>query len=66
MFDDNRSYRPDEVADKMRVDARTIYRWIKRIERPLPAFRTPGGELRCIGKELNQFVELNRVDPVNE
>ena len=47
IFNDERNYRTDEIADILRVDRSSVYRWIRDIENPLPAFRTKeNGQLR--------------------
>jgi hypothetical protein len=67
IFNDERCYRPDEIADKLRADISTIYRLIKDIDDPLPAFRLKNnGQLRVHGKDLNQYLESHKVDPLNE
>jgi excisionase family DNA binding protein len=67
VFDVNRNYRPDEVATALRVSRKTVYRWIRDIANPLRAFRTTeNGQLRCSGKDLNQYVLKNQVKPEYE
>ena len=64
LFDVERNYRPDEVADTLRVSRKSVYRWIRDIENPLPAFRTTeNGQLRCKGKDLNEYVLKHKVRP---
>lgn len=67
VFDVNRNYRPDEVVTALRVSRKTVYRWIRDIANPLRAFRTTeNGQLRCSGKDLNQYVLKNQVKPEYE
>ena len=40
IFNDERTYRTDEIADILKVDRSSVYRWIRDIGDPLPAFRT--------------------------
>ena len=68
-FNEKKCYRPDEIASIIGVDPRTIYRYIKDIENPLPAFRPSGrikGGLRIWGSEANKYFEKNKVDPLEE
>jgi hypothetical protein len=68
LFRDDRSYRPDEVAEKLRVDVRQVYRMVHDVDDPLPAFRTKkrSGSLRFNGVELNEHIDKNRVNPLEE
>jgi predicted site-specific integrase-resolvase len=67
IFKDDRNYRPDEVASTLRVNRTTVYRWIKDILDPLPAFRTKdNGQLRCSGKDLNEYLLKHKVRPEYE
>lgn len=67
LFEDCRAYRPDEIAVKLNTDVRTIYRRIRSLDDPLPAFRISGnGQLRVLGSDLNQYLESHRVDPLSE
>jgi len=67
IFKDDRNYRPDEVASTLRVNRTTVYRWIKDILDPLPAFRTKdNGQLRCKGKDLNAYLDRHKVRPEYE
>ena len=67
VFNDERNYRTDEIADILRVDRSSVYRWIRDIANPLRAFRTTeNGQLRCSGKDLNQYVLKNQVKPEYE
>ena len=67
VFNEERNYRTDEIADILRVDRSSVYRWIRDIENPLPAFRTKeNGQLRCSGKDLNQYITKNQVKPEYE
>ncbi len=67
IFNDERNYRTDEIADILRVDRSSVYRWIRDIENPLPAFRTKeNGQLRCSGKDLNLYLLKHKVRPEYE
>ena len=67
IFNDERNYRTDEIADILRVDRSSVYRWIRDIENPLPAFRTKeNGQLRCKGKDLNAYLDKYKVRPEYE
>ena len=67
VFKDGRNYRTDEVADILRVDRSSVYRWIRDILDPLPAFRTKdNGQLRCAGKDLNDYLLKHKVRPEYE
>ena len=67
IFNDERNYRTDEIADILRVDRSSVYRWIRDIENPLPAFRTKeNGQLRCKGKDLNAYLDRHKVRPEYE
>jgi len=67
IFNDERNYRTDEIADILRVDRSSVYRWIRDILDPLPAFRTKdNGQLRCSGKDLNLYLLKHKVRPEYE
>ncbi len=67
IFSNDRNYRPDEVASTLRVSRNTVYRWIRDILDPLPAFRTKdNGQLRCTGKDLNNYLTKHKVRPEYE
>ena len=67
IFNDERTYRTDEIADMLKVDRSSVYRWIRDILDPLPAFRTKeNGQLRCSGKDLNLYLLKHKVRPENE
>ena len=67
IFNNDRNYRPDEVASTLRVSRNTVYRWIRDILDPLPAFRTKdNGQLRCAGKDLNDYLTKHKVRPEYE
>ena len=67
IFNDERNYRTDEIADILRVDRSSVYRWIRDIENPLPASRTKeNGQLRCNGKDLNAYLDKYKVRPEYE
>ena len=65
MFDDTKCYPPYRVAEILSVDISTVYRLIRSIEEPLPAFRLKtNGQLRVHGKDLNTYFEDHKVDPL--
>ncbi|MDP3114452.1 MAG: helix-turn-helix domain-containing protein [Candidatus Cloacimonadaceae bacterium] len=67
IFKDDRNYRTDEIAEVLRVDRSSVYRWIRDIPDPLPAFRTKeNGQLRCAGKDLNEYLLKHKVRPEYE
>ena len=67
IFNDERTYRTDEIADILKVDRSSVYRWIRDILDPLPAFRTKeNGQLRCSGKDLNLYLLKHKVRPEYE
>ncbi len=48
IFNDERNYRTDDVADVLRVDRSSVYRWIRDNADALPAFRNiHNGQRRC-------------------
>jgi excisionase family DNA binding protein len=66
LFRPDRSYRPDEIAQKLSVDVCTVYRMIRDINDPLPAFRPHGRALRVEGAELIRYLDRRKVKPENE
>lgn len=67
VFNESRCYTPLRVSEILDVDISTIYRLIRSIDDPLPAFRLKtNGQLRVHGKELNTYFEDHKVDPLNE
>ena len=67
IFTEDRCYRPDEIADKLHVDKSTIYRLIKDMLDPLPAFRIKEqGQLRCYGRDINAYLDSHKVRPEYE
>jgi len=67
IFDEERCYSPVHVAEVLAIDTCTVYRMIRNIENPLPAFRLKSnGQLRVHGKDLNEYLRKNKVDPLNE
>jgi len=67
LFQEDRGYRPDEIAEKLNVDRSTIYRLIRKVLNPLPAYRTKEqGQLRCFGRDINQYLQRHKVQPHNE
>jgi len=61
MFDETRMYRPDEVAKKMQINKRTVYRMIDNNEIKAVKVR---GQLRIWGSELNRYMDENIADPM--
>ncbi len=55
----------DEVAERLKVSRRTVYRWIERGE--LPAYKLgpdrPGVEWRIGEEDLIKFLEERRTQP---
>jgi len=63
----DRYYRPDEIAEALKVDRTTVYRMIRDVLDPLPAYRVnKDGPLRVHGKDLNQYLANHKVQPENE
>jgi excisionase family DNA binding protein len=46
-----------EVAEKLKVSRRTVYRWVQAKE--LPAYKL-GGEFRVTERDLERFLEARR------
>jgi len=66
LFSPDRSYRPDEIAKKLSIDISTVYRMIRSIEDPLPAFRLCGRALRVEGVEIIRYLNRHKVKPEDE
>lgn len=66
LFDKGRCYRPDEVASKLGISKRSIYRMINDVADPLPAVRPCGNALRISGADVNAYLERHRVRPEEE
>lgn len=67
VFNESRCYTPVRVAEMLSVDISTVYRLIRDMYDPLPAFRLKtNGQLRVHGKEINKYLEEHKVDPLNE
>jgi len=63
----DRYYRPDELAGILNVDRTTVYRMIRDVLDPLPAYRlTERGPLRVHGKDINAYLENHKVRPEYE
>ena len=63
----DRYYRPDEIADVLSVARSTVYRMIRDIADPLPAYRiNDKGPLRVHGKDINKYLESHKVRPEYE
>ena len=64
MFNDDRCYRPDEIARILNIDRSTVYRLINEIGDPMPAYKLSGtGALRALGSDLNEWLKRRRVQP---
>jgi excisionase family DNA binding protein len=50
-------YTLQEVANKLKVSRRTVYRWVQAKE--LPAYRL-GGEFRITERDLERFLDARR------
>jgi excisionase family DNA binding protein len=50
-------YTLPEIAEKLRVSRRTVYRWVQA--RELPAYKL-GGEFRVTERDLKHFLEARR------
>ncbi|HOR59253.1 MAG TPA: helix-turn-helix domain-containing protein [Candidatus Cloacimonadota bacterium] len=63
----DRYYRPDEIADVLNVARSTVYRMIRDIADPLPAYRiNDKGPLRVHGKDINKYLVSHKVRPEYE
>lgn len=63
----DRCYRPDEVAQKLGVSVKSIYRWVRDLDDPLPALRIQQrGPLLIPGNALNAWLGRRQVDPLEE
>ena len=63
----DRYYRPDEIADVLNVARSTVYRMIRDIADPLPAYRiNDKGPLRVPGKDINKYLVSHKVRPEYE
>jgi excisionase family DNA binding protein len=54
---DEEMYTPQEVADYLKVDVRTVYRWLKNGEMEAIRFRR---EYRITESQLRDFIERHR------
>ena len=67
IFDDERNYYPFQVAEKLEVHISTIYRMIKDIDDPLPAFKLRrNGRLKLNGRKLNKFIKEHEINTLEE
>lgn len=66
LFEEDRTYRPDEVAERIGAHISTVYRMINDIEDPLKAFRLRGRSLRINGADANAYFERRKVNPLDE
>lgn len=48
--------RPDEVAEKLKISKKTVYKLINEIENPMPSVRI-GGQLRIKTVDLEKYVD---------
>jgi len=55
-------YRPDEVAEILKVNKRTLYRMMENGDL---GFINVGGQRRITDKELDDFIERNTGDPLD-
>ena len=63
----DRYYRPDEIAAVLNVARSTVYRMIRDIADPLPAYRiNDKGPLRVHGKDINKYLVSHKVRPEYE
>jgi len=63
----DRYYRPDEIAGVLNVARSTVYRMIRDIADPLPAYRiNDKGPLRVHGKDINMYLASHKVRPEYE
>ncbi len=63
--DPEKNYRPDEVADILRVDTKTVYRYLNDIEDPLPCVKLGSktrGCLRISGVKLKDWLSKREVE----
>jgi excisionase family DNA binding protein len=51
---------PDDIAQELGVPVETVRFWIKRKERPLPAYR-PGRNYLIKREDLDKFLEQSRI-----
>ncbi|MDD3535183.1 MAG: helix-turn-helix domain-containing protein [Candidatus Cloacimonetes bacterium] len=67
MIKPDRIYRPDEIATLLAIDRSSVYRMIRNIEDPLPAFRPTGrGPLRVNGIDLIRYLDRRKTVPEDE
>ena len=57
---DEQLYTPQEVADYLKVDVRTVYRWLREGELNALRFRR---EYRISETDLRDFLERHRTKP---
>ena len=57
---DEQLYTPQEVADYLKVDVRTVYRWLREGELNALRFRR---EYRISETDLRNFLERHRTKP---
>jgi excisionase family DNA binding protein len=50
-------YTLPEIAEKLKVSRRTVYRWVQAEQ--LPAYKL-GGEFRITERDLERFLEVRR------
>jgi excisionase family DNA binding protein len=57
---DEQLYTPQEVADYLKVDVRTVYRWLREGELSAIRFQR---EYRITERDLKDFLERRRTRP---
>lgn len=53
---------PDDIANELGVPVETVRSWIRRKDRPLPAYR-PGKHYLVKREDLEKFLEESRIIP---
>lgn len=64
-FEDDIYYYPYHIANKLNISIRTVYRMVNDVTNPLPAVRIRHS-LRIRGKDINEYLERNKTDPLWE
>jgi len=60
LFKDERLYRPDEVAKRLNISIKSIYRMIKDVDDPLPAIKIKN-IIRLPGNRLNEYIKRHTI-----
>jgi excisionase family DNA binding protein len=55
-------YRPDEIADMLRISKDTVYRLINREQNPLKAYQV-GGSIRVNKSDFDDWLKGNEIKP---